>query len=74
MCPKLVPVVNKEAIISKEEQQLIQQVFMLMTVPSSPVTTLISIAYLKMRSGASTRNANERALTKERRAITLLVL
>ena len=70
----LVPVVNKESIIGNEERQLLQQVFMLMTVPSSLVTTLISIAYLKMRSGPSTRNANARALTKERRASNLLVL
>ena len=70
----LVPVVNKEAIIGKEERQLLQQVFMLMTVPYSLVNTLISIAYLKMRSGPSMRNANTRELTKERRAITLHVL
>ena len=66
--------VNKEAIIGKEEQQLLQHEFMLMTVPSSPVTTLISIVYLKMRNRASMRNANERLLTKERRASNLLVL
>ena len=74
MCHTLVPVVNKEEIIGNEERQLLQQVFMMMTVPSSLVTTLISIAYLKMRSRASIRNANARALTKKRRASTLLVL
>ena len=70
MCPSLVPVVNKEAIVGKEEQPLLQQEFMLMTVLSSPVTTPTSIAYLKMRSGSFTRNANARGLTKERRART----
>ena len=74
MCPTLVPVVNKEAIIGKEEQPLLQQEFMLMTVLSSPVTTPTSIAYLKIRSGAFMRNATARGLSKERRASTLLVM
>ena len=74
MCPTLVPVVNKEAIIGKEEQPLLRKEFMLMTVPYSPVATLISIAYLKIRSGAFMRNTNARALTKERISSTLHVL
>ena len=60
MCPTLVPVVNKEAIIGKEEQPLLQQEFMMMTVISSPVATPTSIAYLKKRSGAFMRNSNAR--------------